>query len=351
MTPTRVAYVVRAFPRTSGRCVAAELAELRRRGIEVRVLSLETPEEPVFHAIVAAGLVKCTTYEAQSFAAVLDAFRPDVVHAHLGTEPAGIACSLACALRRPFTFTAHGCDACGCPAVDLGIRARDAAAVVTVSEVDRHDLDVTHGVAADRVHVIPCGVDTEWFTPGIDAINPPLVVCVAPLRESKRLDVLFRACALLRDSRTRFRCVIVGDGPERDALERLRRQLRLETLVELSGLADPDAVRLWWQRASIAALSSQSEDMPVSLMEAAACGVPAVAPAVGGIPELIVDGVTGFVTPPLDSAALADALRRLITDVPLRLRMRAAARERAECHFSRVIHVDRLLAMWSSIRH
>jgi glycosyltransferase involved in cell wall biosynthesis len=205
-------------------------------------------------------------------------------------------------------------------------------------------------VPAERVHVIPCGVDTRWFTPPAqNDERAALIVCVARLREVKQLDVLLRACATVRDRGSRFRCVIVGEGPERAALERLRHDLQLDDVVALPGAAEQTQVREWWRRASVAALSSRSEGMPVSLMEAAACGVPAVAPAVGGIAELIEDGVTGFVTQPGDVGALAKALQEVIFNAPLRSRMRIAARRRAESRFSRATQVDRLLELWSSI--
>jgi len=99
----------------------------------------------------------------------------------------------------------------------------------------------------------------------------------------------------------------------------------------------------------VAVLTSRSEGMPVCLMEAAACGLPAVAPAVGGIPELVDDGMTGLVTPPGDEVALADALERLLRDGDLRARLGAAARRRAEERFSRARQVDRLIALWSVV--
>jgi glycosyltransferase involved in cell wall biosynthesis len=88
------------------------------------------------------------------------------------------------------------------------------------------------------------------------------------------------------------------------------------------------------------------EGMPVSLMEAAACGRPAVATAVGGVPELVADGVTGLLVAPGDSLGLADALERLLRHPALRAAMGQAARARAERLFSLERQVDRLLNLW-----
>ena len=119
--------------------------------------------------------------------------------------------------------------------------------------------------------------------------------------------------------------------------------------MQFEGVQDHATVLAWWQRATVGVLTSHSEGMPVSLMEAAACGVPAVAPAVGGIPELIADGVTGFVTPPGDPAAVADALARVLASPAVRTDMSRAARRRAEARFSSSAQVDALLDLWASM--
>ena len=350
MTPRRVAYVVSTFPKISETFIIGELAELRRRGVEVRVLSLKRPEETLYHdSVRVARLMESTTYEVTRFDDVLDQFAPDLVHAQFATAPTATARTLAERRRVPFTFTAHGYDVYRRPPDDLADRAAAAASVITVSNANREHLSGSLGVPAERIHVIPCGVDTDWFTPGRPDSSPPLVVCVARLREVKQLDLLLCACALVRDRGTAFHCVIVGEGPERAHLEALRDELGLERHIDMPGAAEQQEVRAWWRRASVAVLSSRSEGMPVSLMEAAACGVPAVAPAVGGIPELIATRETGLVTPPGNCEALAQALNSLLGDRALRERMRVAARARAEQRFSRTSQVDRLLAVWSSI--
>jgi colanic acid/amylovoran biosynthesis glycosyltransferase len=350
MTPARVAYVVSTFPKISETFIAGELAELRRRGVDVRVLSLKPPCETVHHQIVdAAGLLERTTYRPAEFRRQLKEFCPDLVHAHFATEPTAAARAIAAEMNLPFTFTAHGYDVYRKPPTDFAERAEAAAAVVTVSDANRRYLTDSLGVSPGRVHVIPCGIDTDWFTPGTENPRLPLIVAVARLRDVKRLDILIRACALLRDRGTLFRCVIVGDGPERGALESLRAELQLDDQITLTGIAEQCEVRRWWQRATVAVLSSRAEGMPVSLMEAAACGVPAVAPAVGGIPELIGHRKTGIVTAPLDPLSLAEGLYTLLTDEAMRRRMRWEARARAEERFSRKSQVDRLLALWSGV--
>ena len=180
-------------------------------------------------------------------------------------------------------------------------------------------------------------------------MEPPHVVCVARLRPVKNLGLLLEGCAALQSRGVEFRCTVIGDGSCRDELEAMRARLGLARVVEFAGAAEQAEVLAWWQRATIAALTSTSEGMPVSLMEAAACGVPAVAPAVGGIPELVEDGVTGLLVPVGDTQALAAALEQLLRNPELAARMGMAARRRVEERFSLMGQVDRLLALWAEL--
>jgi glycosyltransferase involved in cell wall biosynthesis len=163
----------------------------------------------------------------------------------------------------------------------------------------------------------------------------------------KNLGMLLESCALLQERGVKFRCVSVGDGVCRGELEELRLKLDLEQVVEFTGAQEHTQVLAWWQHADIAVLTSDDEGMPVSLMEAAACGVPAVAPAVGGIPELIEHGVTGLLTAPRDPCAFAAALQELIDDAPRTTEMGRAARRRIEERFSVTRQVSSLLTEWS----
>src|SRR3990172_8924427 len=103
----RIVYVLHIFPKLSETFVAGELAELRRRGVELRILSLLPPRAELQHEIVSrAGLSELPTYEADRFDAVIREFRPQLLHAHFATEATAKARELAARYQLPFTFTA-----------------------------------------------------------------------------------------------------------------------------------------------------------------------------------------------------------------------------------------------------
>jgi colanic acid/amylovoran biosynthesis glycosyltransferase len=350
MTLRRIAYVVNVFPKLSETFIAGELAELQRRGVEVRVLSLRLPQESLRHEIVTrARLVQRTVYDHGEFRSVLRAFQPELLHAHFATEPTAAARELAAEFGLPFTFTAHGYDLHRKPPADFGERAAAAAAVITVCQANAQHLTQVFGVPAGHIRVIPCGVDLERFRPQGSAADRPRIVCVARLVPVKNLELLLHACHELQRRGVRFRCVIVGEGPRREQLEATRTRLGLEGVVELVGAAEQAEVLSWWRRAAVAVLTSEREGMPVSLIEAAACGLPAVATAVGGIPELVEDGVTGRLVPPGDPLAFAGALEELLRDPSLAARLGRAARQRVEERFSLRHQVNQLLDVWAGL--
>src|SRR5947208_594152 len=214
MTPLRVAYVLRVFPKISETFVANELAEMRRRGVEVRILSLRRPAEDLRHELVArAGLDEQTVYDLREFPVTLREFRPQLLHAHFATAATAKARELAAEIGVPFTFTAHRYDLYDKAPSDFADRTAAAGAAVTVSQAN----------------------------------------------------------------------------------------------------------------------------------------LPHIATAVGGVPELIDDGVTGFLTPPGDAGKLAAALERLLGDPDLGARLGVAARQRAQEHFSLARQVDCLVALWRTL--
>lgn len=344
----RIAYVLNAFPKLSETFVAGELAELRRRNIEVLIGSINSPIDEIQHDLVQrCGLVDATVYGHARFAAALRTFQPQLIHAHFATAPTHVARQLSRLLDVPFSFTAHGYDIYRKPPDDFGERARAASTLITVSDANARWIQREFGVAADRIQVIPCGVDINVFSPTPMRSQPPVILCVARFSPVKNHELLLKSCAALRDIGVTFRCVLIGDGRCRHQIERLVSELRLTPFVHLAGSLEQAEVARWWRQASVGVLSSHSEGMPVSLMEAAACAVPVVATRVGGVPELVEDGVTGFVVDPDDVNGMVRSLESLLANAERWTFMSQASRQRAVARFSICRQVDRLVDVWT----
>jgi glycosyltransferase involved in cell wall biosynthesis len=191
---------------------------------------------------------------------------------------------------------------------------------------------------ARRVRYIPNGIDLTCFAPSetARAAGTPVIGTVAALRAEKNLARLVRAFALARRDRP-ARLVVVGDGPERPALEDLARTLGVGGDVRFAGhLAEP---RHAYAAFDIFALSSDTEQMPLSLLEAMAAGLPVAATDVGDVAFMLAEANRRFVTA-LDDAALAVALASLLDQPALRRELGAANRARAERDYDQQTMVD-----------
>ena len=178
-----------------------------------------------------------------------------------------------------------------------------------------------------RVRYLPNGIDLARFGPMPDAHpGPPVIGTVAALRTEKNLARLLGAFARVRPAHP-ARLVIVGDGPERPGLEALAATLGVAGAVDFVGhMAAPQAA---YRGFDIFALSSDTEQMPLSLLEAMAAGLPVAATDVGDVAAMLAEANRPFVTA-LDDAALAAALAALLDRADLRRALGAANRARAE---------------------
>ncbi|MEP6691159.1 MAG: glycosyltransferase [Gemmatimonadaceae bacterium] len=210
-----------------------------------------------------------------------------------------------------------------------------ASAIIAVSEGVARSLSAS-GIGASRVTVIPGGVDLHHVqSPASDEtlrilgvpLDAPLVVLVAALVPQKDPVTFVRAMALARQRVPGAHALIVGEGPLRRDVEAVASSLGASDAIHFAGYRD-DADTLL-ARATVVALSSRNEGLPVVLMNALALGKPIAATAAGGIPEMITRGQCGIVVPVGDAAALGDAIARLLEDSALRARFGAAARAHA----------------------
>jgi L-malate glycosyltransferase len=202
------------------------------------------------------------------------------------------------------------------------------------------------GMEADRTQVIYNGIDFARLhkKAGADprrrlgiAEDATVVSAIGSLIPRKGLDVLLRAFALLGPARN-VELLIVGDGPEQVNLERLAAELGIQARSRFLGYCDDPAEIC--AASDVLALASRMESFGLVLAEAGYCGLPVVATAVGGIPEVVEDGATGLLVPPEDPPALAAALARLIDDPGYRERLGGAGKTRVEALFS----VERMAA-------
>jgi glycosyltransferase involved in cell wall biosynthesis len=217
-----------------------------------------------------------------------------------------------------------------------------ASSLVFVSDAIRRSSLASLGFRG-RVHTVPNGIDLRRFrpaTPRDPAVraalgvppDEPLLAQVGSLIPRKGVDVLLRAFARGFHGAP-GRLLLVGEGPERPALERLADELGVAGRVIFAGeVASPE--RLLAHAVDVHVLASRSEAWGLSVAEAAACGVPSVCSDREGLAELVRDGVTGLRVPAEDPEALAAQLERLAGDAGLRARLGRAARAHVERSFS-----------------
>lgn len=215
--------------------------------------------------------------------------------------------------------------------------------VIAVSEGIRDEL-VRSGLLASRIAVIPnavappCGGGAALEalrqqrrgSLGLGA-NEPVVGYLGRLSEEKGLVHLIEAIAAMRSASTPVRLLLVGDGPQRAALERQVQTLGLDGLVVFAGF-QTDA-ETWLPAFDIFALPSLTEGTPMALLEAMAAGVPVIASAVGGVPKVVTDGVNGLLVLPADVAALVGGLQTLSGNPELRGRLGSAGEETIRANY------------------
>jgi starch synthase len=166
-----------------------------------------------------------------------------------------------------------------------------------------------------------------------DSDHQRYLLSIAAFNRKKALDVLLIAFGSVKDVDTSLRLVVVGDGPLRTDLEHLAERLTIRDRIAFVGLKGRAEIAKLLHGCEVFVLPSRSEPFGIVILEAMACGKPVVASAVGGIPEIIEDGITGILVEPDNPIALAKALRALLTDSSLQRSICKKAHERAVSRF------------------
>ncbi|HET7199039.1 MAG TPA: glycosyltransferase [Burkholderiales bacterium] len=268
-----------------------------------------------------------------------------LVHVHLSERAfwrqAPFAAA-ALAARRPLVVQLHG-PGFGGEAAPLLERA---ACVVVACEAQR----VWVRSVAKNAHVVtvPPAVGVAAQGPaGESAPRPNVVLFLGRLEAGKGIYDLLDALAGVRAAVPDVRLVCAGDG-DRAGVARYAERLGIADAVKFTGWVGPSGKRALLETAAAFALPSYDEALPASLVEAMSAGVPPLASPVGGIPEVVQDGVSGLLVAPGDRANLERRLKRLLLDRPLAGRLGAAARESARLRFSPERVLPRLEAIYAA---
>jgi glycosyltransferase involved in cell wall biosynthesis len=274
-------------------------------------------------------------------------FGAEIVHGHwaIPTGPALVACARR--LGVPSVITMHGGDVYvnRAEGYDFPTRwyvrpvlrrtLRHASALTAISEDCRmHALNA--GADASAIHLIMNGADLRRFSPGekpSELAGAPtgdhLIFACRQLFPRKGIRFLIQAAARLRPRYPDLRLVIAGDGFERSELESLAASSGVADVTTFVGWVPNRALPPYYRACAVSVIPSLEEGFGIPAAEAMGCEAPVVASDAGGLPEVVADGVTGFVVPKGDVDALASAIDRLLADADLRVRMGKEGRVRA----------------------
>jgi glycosyltransferase involved in cell wall biosynthesis len=383
-----IGYLLKCFPRLSETFILNEVLELERQGLDLRIYSMNEPQEPIRHRhfervrspieylpypllpawrtyLAAHARLFCRhplRYVATLLAVIvsfdldlLERFvqagllarlieRDGVRHLHAGFVhfPGSVAWIVHRITGIPFSLASHARDVYLSRPRLLGKKLSEATVVFTCSRYNLPNLEaLARPFGVPRLKHIYHGADLERFAFGPSGLaDPPLILAVGRLVEKKGFDDLVAACALLRERGRRFQCRIIAGSRDRwDQIQARIRDLDLTALVLLEGPLDQEEVSRWYRQATVFALpcllasDGDRDGIPNVLVEAAATGVPIVSTPVSGVPELIRNDETGLLVPPRDPKALAAGIERLLESPGLRARLAAGARTHVEASF------------------
>jgi glycosyltransferase involved in cell wall biosynthesis len=284
---------------------------------------------------------------------------PDVVNTHSSTDSwlTAIACA-SLASPPPIVRTRHISAAVPDNFTTRWLYKTATRHVVTTGEKLRATLIEDNGIDSRRLTSIPTGIDIGRFVPGDRAgarlaLDLPLNACVigivATLRSWKGHRYLLEAFARLKQNHAgHLHLLIVGDGPQKPAIEALIAELDLRQHVSLPG--NQSQVIPWLQAMDIFSLPSYAnEGVPQALMQAMSCGLAVISTPVGSIAEIVDDEKTGLLVAPQDVDALYTALARLTDDAALRARLGAAARRIAQARFAEATMLERMERVFANV--
>lgn len=402
--PAVMGMILKGYPRISETFISNEIRLLEEQGIVVHIFSMRHPRESFTHKSVQAIRAKVTYLPAEFWRSCHRFLIPQLMvflrypagwlrgwrlawsrflrnrnpltfkhffqgiyllhhgrairmvhlHAHFAHSPTSVAMFAAEISGLPFSFTAHAKDIYTSDRRQLAEKIGKAAFVVTCTDYNKRYLEELTG-GRHPVHCVYHGIDLALFfahrvmrTPA----PPYTFLTIARLVEKKGIPEILAALAILTRKGFPFRYVLIGDGEDRAPLAALVHRLGLADRVTMTGTQTHEQVLRHFQEADCFVLgckiaaSGDRDGIPNVLAESMALGVPVVATAVSGIPELVHDEETGLLVDAANAEELAAALERMVVDGQLRERVIAAARRKVTEVFDNTQLIGELVGIY-----
>ncbi len=362
----RIAYIVKRYPRYSETFIVNEILAHERAGLEVVIIALLPPQDAHFQDIISQvkapviylspradkakqfwEMQKQVSKKYPNFWQALSRFdhasarealqamelimlsqEHDIrhYHAHFATTSTTVAQLASCVTDIPFTFTAHAKDIFHQDNDFDALKNKfsDCKQAVTVSQFNIEYLTKELGVSERNLTKIYNGLDLRAFPYSSPIKREPIICAVGRLVEKKGFRYLIEACDILNRQGIEFRCEIIGSGELKQSLKQKIIELELEHCVVVIGALPQAQVKQRISQACVFAApclvgkDGNRDGLPTVLLESMALGTPCISTRVTGIPEVIIDGVTGRLLEPENSEELAIALVSLLEDSALR---------------------------------
>lgn len=396
--PVRIGYFTNTYPRATDTFIQREIHGLRQRGFDVRTFSIRksgsdhdvsseviAEKQNTFYVLPAnplrllllniaslfsvpirylstlnlarktaqpgyRGMLWQLFYfqEAVVLAAELRRQQIQHLHNHLG-DACGTVTLLACKLASVgYSITFHGPHIFFDPTHwALREKVEHSCFSVCISHYCRSQMMLfTDPQNWGRLAIVHCGVNPAHYDFVRIRDKAKKLLYIGRLAVEKGIPVLFESLRLLSAEDHDFKLILVGDGPDAAALKSMAQGMGIANRIVFAGYAGQEEVREHLLQSDIFVLPSFAEGVPVSLMEAMACGVPVIATYVGGVAELVQDGETGQIVFAGDPVGLKEAIVRYLSDFSLRERVAQQGREKVVADFNLDREIDKLAALF-----
>ncbi|MEM7233134.1 MAG: glycosyltransferase family 4 protein [Planctomycetota bacterium] len=396
-TTAQLSYLISQYPKVSHTFILREVRHLRNRGFRIDVASVNSPDRPrenltteeqeeadstffvkqgaVGKALRAgistlirnpigflSGLVYAVRLGSTDFKKILYGvfyFAEALIvgtwmrkngsthiHVHFATPASTVGMIAAKVFGYDFSMTVHGPDEFyDAPGYHLEEKVRRARFVCCIGTYSRSQLmKLTDHTEWDKFEVSPLGVDLSVFSPREFRPSPApfQALCVGRLVSAKGQHILVHTMERLRDAGRNVQLRFVGDGPDRESLEQLSRDLNLSDCIRFEGSVNQDRIREFYSEADAFCLPSFAEGIPVVLMEAMSMEIPCITTHITGHHELIRNGEDGLLVSPSDHIEMASAIERLIDDEEFRRSLGEQGRRRVQSKYELTRNTDRL---------